>query len=268
MFYFLNGLGGDETNWTKHGHLDAAADAMKLDAIIVMPDGDDSFYVDSAEPGDYDACRKDGTGLFNAMEPLATTCVHDRKYETYITKDLIAYVDGHYRTIATRDGRAIAGLSMGGYGSLMLAGRHPDLYSAVASHSGVDALFYEGPHPYDAAHAQIGSDVSTWGSGAEPIGAWVRGLFGSDKAFWDAHDPVDAAHQARARQARDLHRLRHGRRFRPRRAGVVPARSAHRAPHRARVLPRTGPACLLVLGGARAGELEVPTRSYDCGKVT
>src|SRR5580704_390283 len=190
VFYYLNGLGGDETNWTNHGHIDAAADALKLDAIIVMPDGDDSFYIDSAEPGNYDACLKDGTGLFNTLESPHKTCVRDRKYETYITQDLIAYVDGHYRTITTRDGRAIAGLSMGGYGSLMLAGRHPDLFSAVASHSGVDALFYEGPHPYDAAHARIGSDVSTWGSGAEPIGAWVRGLFGSDKAFWDAHDPV------------------------------------------------------------------------------
>ena len=190
VFYYLNGLGGDETNWTKLGQLDRAADALALDAIVVMPDGDDSFYIDSAEPIDYDACRKDGTGLFNPMESRAHTCVKARKYETYITSDLVAYVDGHYRTIASRDGRAIAGLSMGGYGALMLAARHPDLYAATASHSGVDSLFYEGPHPYDAAHAKIGSDVATWGSGVEPIGGWVRGLFGPDKANWDAHDPV------------------------------------------------------------------------------
>ncbi|HEY3801085.1 MAG TPA: alpha/beta hydrolase family protein [Kofleriaceae bacterium] len=190
VFYYLNGLGGNETNWAKGGHIDEAADALGLEAIIVMPDGDDSFYIDSAEPGDYDACKKDGTGLFNPMEPRDSTCVHDRKYETYITSDLIGYVDAHYRTIASRDGRAIAGLSMGGYGALMLAGRHPDLFSATASHSGVDSLFYEGPHPYDAAHVRIGSDVTKWGTTVEPIGAWVRGLFGTDKAFWDAHDPV------------------------------------------------------------------------------
>jgi S-formylglutathione hydrolase FrmB len=190
VFYYLNGLGGDEANWTKLGHLDRAADALALDAIIVMPDGDDSFYIDSAEAIDYDACRKDGTGLFNPMESRSHTCVRARKYETYITRDLVAYVDGHYRTIASRDGRAIAGPSMGGFGALMLAARHPDLYAATASHSGVDSLFYQGPHPYDAAHAQIGSDVAHWGSGVEPIGGWVRGLFGADKASWDAHDPV------------------------------------------------------------------------------
>ena len=190
VFYYLNGLGGDETNWVQGGHIDRVADSLTLDAIIVMPDGDDSFYLDSAEPIDYEACKKDGAGLFNAMESRAHTCVRARKYETYITKDLVDYVDAHYRTIASRDGRAIAGLSMGGYGALMLAGRHPDLYAATASHSGVDSLFYEGPHPYDAAHAQLGSDVSKWGERVEPIGAWVRGLFGPDKAFWDAHDPV------------------------------------------------------------------------------
>ena len=190
VFYYLNGLGGSERDWTRGGHIDQAADAMKLDAIIVMPDGDDSFYVDSAKPGDYDACMKDGTGLFDPSEPRAATCVRDRKYETYIAKDLVAYVDSHYRTIAAREGRGIAGLSMGGYGVLELAGRHPEIYAATASHSGVAALFYAGPHPYGTAYPQLITDVSTWGSTVEPIGAWVRGLFGPDKAFWIDHDPV------------------------------------------------------------------------------
>jgi S-formylglutathione hydrolase FrmB len=190
VFYYLHGLGGDEKAWTKGGHLDAAADAMKLDAIIVMPDGDDSFYVDSPEPIDYAACTGSGAGLFMPGEPRSTTCVKDRKYETYITKDLVAYIDSHYRTIATRDGRAIAGLSMGGFGALELAGRHPDLYAATASHSGVDSLYYLGPHPYNAGSAQLLTDLAQWGTGAEPIGGWVRGLFGTDKSFWDAHDPV------------------------------------------------------------------------------
>jgi S-formylglutathione hydrolase FrmB len=190
VFYYLNGLGGSELGWTKGGHLDAAADVMKLEAIIVMPDGDDSFYIDSAKPGDYDACRKDGTGLFNAMEDRATECVRTRNYETYITKDLVAYVDAHYRTITTRDGRGIAGLSMGGFGALELAGRHPDLYAATASHSGVDSLLYVGPHPYDAAHVQLLTEIKHVGSDGGSIGAWIFGLFGPDKSFWDEHDPV------------------------------------------------------------------------------
>src|SRR6185503_14507832 len=60
VFYYLNGLGGDETNWVQGGHIDRVADSLTLDAIIVMPDGDDSFYLDSAEPIDYEACKKDG----------------------------------------------------------------------------------------------------------------------------------------------------------------------------------------------------------------
>jgi S-formylglutathione hydrolase FrmB len=191
VFYYLHGLGGEETSWTKGGHIDAVADQMKLDAIIVMPDGDDSWYIDSLAPNDYDDCLKNGVGLFNPLEPRSRTCVRDRNYETYIVKDLIGYVDSHYRTIASRDGRAIAGLSMGGYGALMLAGRHPELFSATASHSGVDSLFYGGPHPYDAAHAEIfNGDLSKWGTNVEPIGAWVRAILGTDRANWDAHDPV------------------------------------------------------------------------------
>src|SRR5205814_1353815 len=47
VFYYLHGLGGNETNWTQKGELDAAADQLGLAAIVVMPDGDDGFYVDS-----------------------------------------------------------------------------------------------------------------------------------------------------------------------------------------------------------------------------
>jgi S-formylglutathione hydrolase FrmB len=192
VFYYLHGLTGDETSWTRGGHLDEAADAMKLDAIIVMPDGDDSFYIDSKRFPDYDACIASADGLFMPTENRSTTCVRTANYETYIVKDLLGYVDSHYRTIAARDGRGIAGMSMGGYGALMLAARHPDLFAATASHSGVDSLFYEGPQPYDAARAKIfNGDLRSWGADAEPFGAWIRGMLGTDdRSNWDAHDPV------------------------------------------------------------------------------
>jgi putative tributyrin esterase len=51
-------------------------------------------------------------------------------------KDVIGHVDGNYRTIAKRAGRAINGLSMGGYGGLMLGLRHPDMFCSIGSHSG------------------------------------------------------------------------------------------------------------------------------------
>ncbi|HSD89521.1 MAG TPA: alpha/beta hydrolase family protein [Kofleriaceae bacterium] len=194
VFYYLHGLGGKETDWVSGGHLDNAADTLGLQAIVVMPDGDDGFYADSAEPIDYDACMKDGTGLFlPAYESKHSTCVRKRSYETYIVKDLIGEIDTKYRTIATRDGRAIAGLSMGGFGALELGMRHPALFAAAASHSGVDALLYAGPFPYVAGKVQLLKDPKEWGVGAGEIGVWIRGLFGTDLATWKAYDPASLA---------------------------------------------------------------------------
>ncbi len=190
VVYYLNGLGGDETNWTDGAGLAEAADKLGLAAIVVMPDGDDGFYSNSVTPRDYDACMKDGTGLFDAREDRATTCVKKADYEDYIVKDLIRHVDATYKTIADRRARGIAGFSMGGFGALELAMRHTDLFSAAASHSGVDALLYVGPHPYEAGKAQILDDVKTWGAVVEPIGGWVRAIFGPDRANWENHDPA------------------------------------------------------------------------------
>lgn len=58
-------------------------------------------------------------------------------YETYITKDLVNYVDGHYRTIPHRSSRGITGFSMGGYGAMHLALKFPDIFGAVVAQGGV-----------------------------------------------------------------------------------------------------------------------------------
>jgi S-formylglutathione hydrolase FrmB len=190
VIYYLNGLGGDETNWTQLADLGGAADVMSLAAIVVMPDGDDGFYTNSVTPRDYDKCMKDGTGLFDAREDHATECVKKADYEDYIVKDLVGHVDATYATIRDRRARGIAGFSMGGFGALELAMRHTDLFSAAASHSGVDALLYVGPHPYDKSKVQILDDVTQWGAVVEPIGSWVRAIYGTDRANWEAHDPA------------------------------------------------------------------------------
>ena len=194
VFFYLHGLTGDEMSWLKGGHLDAAADKLGLEAIVIMPDGDDGWYSDSDSPVDYDKCMKDGTGLFMpASQKPAETCVRHRKYETYITRDLMKDVDARYRTIHQRSGRGIAGLSMGGFGALQLAMRHPDLYAAAASHSGVDSMFYKAPHPYEAGKVELITDVTDWQRAVPQIGDWVVTLFGTDIANWKAHDPVTLA---------------------------------------------------------------------------
>ena len=56
-------------------------------------------------------------------------------WEDYIAQDLVTYIDGHYRTIAKRESRGIAGHSMGGYGTVRIAMRHPDVFSSFYSMS-------------------------------------------------------------------------------------------------------------------------------------
>lgn len=80
--------------------------------IVVMPEGEVfSYYIDS--PVDKSS-----------------------QFETYITKEVIEKIDNRYRTVKDRKGRAITGLSMGGYGALYLSARHPDLFCAAGSMSG------------------------------------------------------------------------------------------------------------------------------------
>lgn len=109
VLYLLHGIYGNFKDWDTQSHLRQYV--QYLDLIIVMPDGGNNWYVNSA------------------------TVPQDR-YEDYIVKDLIAEVDGRYRTIAARESRAIAGLSMGGYGSLNLALKHPELFVFAGSLSG------------------------------------------------------------------------------------------------------------------------------------
>ncbi len=191
VFYYLHGLTGTESDWVEAGDVDNAADVLGLQAIIVMPDGDDSFYVNAAAPTNYDACLKDGTGLFPTRRgQKRATCVRKRDYETYIVDDLISHVDATYRTIAAREGRAIAGLSMGGYGALLISMRHTDLFAAAASHSGRVSLLYNGPIPYVAGKVELLADPQQAGGPYPELKRWMIGLHGTDIAGWREHDPT------------------------------------------------------------------------------
>lgn len=190
VFYYLHGLGGSEKTWIK-GHIDQAADKLGLQALIVMPDGDDGFYADSAKTTDYDACMKNGTGLLNpTMQDPASTCVKHFSYETYIIKDLIADVDAHYHTNATGQARGIAGMSMGGLGAWELGLRHPELFAAAASHSGYIGMLYKGPHPYEKGMVEL-SKLDDTRQVTNPMVQWVVSIFGTDLANWKAHDPEE-----------------------------------------------------------------------------
>lgn len=190
VIYLLHGMGGNETNWVKVGGLAETADRMGLSAIVVMPDGDDGFYANWVTPVPESACLA-ATPPFDKSEKPETYCVKTPRYEDYIVKDLLAHVDATYRTRPERRSRGIAGLSMGGFGALSLAMRHPDLFAASASHSGVAALLYEGPHPYvKGAPVTLTERADSWApTFAEKMREQVKRVFGPDLANWRAHDP-------------------------------------------------------------------------------
>ena len=114
VLYLLHGWAGDYTNWVKLTNL--IEYSRRYPMIIVTPDAQNSWYVNSATvPGD--------------------------RFADYIVNDLIHEVDARWRTIASPDRRSIAGLSMGGYGSVLFGLTHSGLFAVLGSVSGA----FDGP---------------------------------------------------------------------------------------------------------------------------
>lgn len=146
--YLLHGSGGDERAWTQ---LDAEQLTEGLGVVVVIPDGGtNGWYTDW--PG--------------GAQP---------QWERFHVDQLIPWIDAHEPTIAARGKRAIAGFSMGGFGAMSYAARHPDLFVAASSFSG--ALDLGTPHGGAAALL-----------GVEPWGPWS-----GPEIRWRGHNPVDLA---------------------------------------------------------------------------
>lgn len=142
VLYLLHGGGGDQADWVTFGSMQKILDdAYKADPehalIVVMPDGRSGQYHD----------------------------YYDDRFllETYLLRRLVPAVDEQFRTIADRTGRAIAGLSNGGYGALHMAAKAPDLFAVAGSMSGNlgartfsnlgpdGEVYYQGNVPYQLA---------------------------------------------------------------------------------------------------------------------
>ena len=137
VLYLLHGGGGDAADWVTFGDIrktmdDLIAADRRNAAIVVMPDGDDAQWYDSL----------DGT--------IAN--------QQYVLDWLVPYVDRHLRTIAGREGRAIDGLSNGGYGAMHLAAKAPDRFVVAGGmSSNLGALSMAGLRPTDAPAYSHGS---------------------------------------------------------------------------------------------------------------
>jgi S-formylglutathione hydrolase FrmB len=112
VLYLLHGVTQNYTSWSRLGAPFYAREIGKL--IVVMPDGGNSWYVNWAESADGEK----------------------NDWEDHIVRDVIGHVDENFRTIDRREGRAIAGLSMGGYGALTIGLRHSEMFISIGSTSG------------------------------------------------------------------------------------------------------------------------------------
>ena len=112
VVYFLHGYTATAAAYVKFLDLPQAADAAigngVQEMIVVLPDAftkwSGSMYSSSVTTGDW---------------------------ETFVAQDLVSYIDGHYRTLAVRISRGLAGHSMGGYGALRIAMKRPDVFSSL-----------------------------------------------------------------------------------------------------------------------------------------
>lgn len=108
VVYFLHGYNSTADEYMGRIKFDAALQAAKLDMIVVVPD----------------SMTKWGGSMYSNSPTVGN-------FEDFVTTDLVGYVDGHYRTIASRAARGLAGHSMGGYGTLKLGMKRPDVFGAL-----------------------------------------------------------------------------------------------------------------------------------------
>jgi S-formylglutathione hydrolase FrmB len=156
ILYFLHGLGDNEQTLFNGGGwtlLDDLRNQHKMgDFLIVSPEGRRSFYINSAD---------------GAV-----------RYNDFFLQEFIPQIERKYRIRAGRAGRAISGISMGGYGALRFAFAHPELFSATSAQSA--ALITESPQTLDSASR----------TGA-PLAGVLAPVFGKpiNVAHWNENSP-------------------------------------------------------------------------------
>ncbi|MDX3763918.1 alpha/beta hydrolase family protein [Streptomyces sp. AK02-04a] len=167
VLYLLHGAHGDHTNWTSS--TDVASLAEDTGVLVVMPDG--------GRVGFYSDWWNYGHGGAPA-------------WERFHLVELVRILEGRYGA-GTR--RAIAGLSMGGFGAMSYAARHPDMFRAAAAYSGVVHTTYIGPHapsPWDGPGVVQNAFLE---DALDPDVLWGDPI--SERERWAAHCPHDLAHR-------------------------------------------------------------------------
>jgi S-formylglutathione hydrolase FrmB len=168
VLYLFHGTSGRASDWVQAG--DAAATTAPYQLITVMPEvgfnGDGGFW------------------FTNWVDQ--TTSHGPSQFEDYLIDSLVPWVDLNLRTIVTRDGRAVAGLSQGGYGSTEMAARHPDMFVSVASFSGAPEIERD-PEVFAGAVAVIEA-IEVGQDGVAPFSELGNPVL--DQINWAGHDPA------------------------------------------------------------------------------
>jgi S-formylglutathione hydrolase FrmB len=170
VLYLLHGTSGSASDWTRDASTEQSTAGLGL--IVVMPDV---------------ALNRDGGGWCTNW---ANRGAHGLpEWERFHIGQLIPWADQNLRTIPARRGRAIAGLSQGGFCALSYAVRHPDLFSSVLSYSGVTDIAY-GP----AALARGVGALNAVEAGLDHVAPnSIFGDPGTAEINWATHDPATMA---------------------------------------------------------------------------
>jgi S-formylglutathione hydrolase FrmB len=174
VLYLIHGTSGGAADWTVKGEAEQATAGDEL--IVVMPDI---------------ALNDDGGGW-------CTNWVNGGSYgvpewERFHIGELVPWIDANLRTIASRKGRAIAGLSQGGFCSTSYAARHPDMFSTVFGFSGAPDIAYDKEVAVGATAIINATEV-----GLDNVPP--DSMFGdpaTDEVNWATHDPATLANNLR-----------------------------------------------------------------------
>jgi S-formylglutathione hydrolase FrmB len=160
VLYLLHGGFGSYTDWTTFGDIEQLSVGVPL--IVVMPDG--------GPGGWYTNWSNYGAG-------------GPPQWQTFHINQLIPWIDSNFNTIASKSGRAIAGLSMGGFGAMTYAARFPNLFTSASSYSGA----VEDLNPAIEQVIEWSPVIENGGPGA------ICGVTPSDASCLKAIDPVNLA---------------------------------------------------------------------------
>ncbi|EFM11270.1 putative esterase [Paenibacillus curdlanolyticus YK9] len=129
VLYVLHAYKLNEDHWFQALHITEQADTLiaagKIEPmIIVAPEIDNSWGMNSADE------KKIWLG-----DPTDPGAWYEGRYEDYVTKDVVGYIDGHFKSDKSRNSRYIGGTSMGGYAALHIGFRNTQLFSKVGGHA-------------------------------------------------------------------------------------------------------------------------------------